>query len=156
MPIDSFTRQEDSHDTQTGHEQQSQQLPTREFLDKTHKADLQKRCKELGITKVWVNKSELIDMNLHKIQQSSQSPQTSQLRCQPRPSFERQHTHADSSPMSVVTDVPHQLPSSEADLTSSDEVLPPDNESTQPRSIPPNVNQVSTTDPVQTLTENDT
>ena len=155
MSTDSHTCQEESHVKQTGHEQQSHepspQLPTREYLDKIHKADLQKRCRELGITKVWVNKNELIDMILNKIQQSSQTLQTSQSRPQSRSSPDRQLTHPDVTPMSTVTDVPHQLPSCEAQLTSNDDVLSPDSEDTQPRSIPPNVNQASTIDPVQTL-----
>ncbi|KAK3881613.1 hypothetical protein Pcinc_013959 [Petrolisthes cinctipes] len=43
--------------------QPSLQYPTREFLNTNfHKSDLQKRCRELGLTKVWVNKEQLIDM----------------------------------------------------------------------------------------------
>ncbi|KAK4307059.1 hypothetical protein Pmani_021151 [Petrolisthes manimaculis] len=39
-------------------------FPTREFLNSCNKTDLQNRCKELGITKIWVNKDQLIDMIL--------------------------------------------------------------------------------------------
>ena len=36
---------------------------TREFLSTNfHKSDLQLRCRELGLSKVWVNKEQLIDM----------------------------------------------------------------------------------------------
>lgn len=38
--------------------------PTRETLNRFHKADLQKRCRELGLTKIWVNKDQLIIMIL--------------------------------------------------------------------------------------------
>lgn len=42
-------------------------VPTREFLDNNYrKPDLQKRCRELGFTNVWVSKSQLIDMILEK------------------------------------------------------------------------------------------
>ena len=39
------------------------QFPTREFLSTNFlKSELQKRCLELGLTKVWVNKGQLVDM----------------------------------------------------------------------------------------------
>ena len=45
----------------------SLQFPTREYLEKNvNKPDLQKRCRELGLTKVWVTKDELINMILQK------------------------------------------------------------------------------------------
>ncbi|KAK3888620.1 hypothetical protein Pcinc_007345 [Petrolisthes cinctipes] len=41
--------------------------PTREFLEKNYlKIDLQERCRELGITNIWTNKSHLIEMILEK------------------------------------------------------------------------------------------
>ena len=47
----------------------SLQFPTREYLEKNfHKPDLQKRCHELGLTKIWVTKGELINMILQKCQ----------------------------------------------------------------------------------------
>lgn len=44
------------------------EIPTREFLDKNHrKPDLQKRCRELGLTNIWsCSKSQLIDMIIGK------------------------------------------------------------------------------------------
>ncbi|KAK4327258.1 hypothetical protein Pmani_002262 [Petrolisthes manimaculis] len=49
----------------------SQELPTRETLDKNYrKPELQKRCRELGISNIWTSKSQLIDMIL----QHSRSP----------------------------------------------------------------------------------
>ncbi|MPC60044.1 hypothetical protein E2C01_054079 [Portunus trituberculatus] len=38
--------------------------PTRETLVKCHKSELQKRCQELGLNKIWVRKDQLIDMIL--------------------------------------------------------------------------------------------
>ena len=71
MSANNLTCEEASHVTQSRHEQQCHdpppQLPTREYLDQFTKTDLQKRCRELGLTKVWVNKNELIDMILNKI-----------------------------------------------------------------------------------------
>ena len=46
----------------------SQQLPTREILLKTHKAELQKRCREMGLTNIWVKNDQLIDMILQNSQ----------------------------------------------------------------------------------------
>ena len=41
--------------------------PTRDFLHANYKKEeLQKQCRELGFTKVWVTKNELIDMILEK------------------------------------------------------------------------------------------
>lgn len=45
----------------------SLQLPTKEFLEKSLKSDLQKRCRELGINNIWTNKSQLADMILEKL-----------------------------------------------------------------------------------------
>lgn len=43
----------------------SQELPTRETLEKKYrKPELQKRCRELGISNIWTSKSQLIDMIL--------------------------------------------------------------------------------------------
>lgn len=46
----------------------SPEFPTRAFLDKNYrKPNLQKRCRELGITNVWTSiKSQLIDKILEK------------------------------------------------------------------------------------------
>ena len=49
----------------------SRQLPTRELLEKVHKSELQKRCREMGLTKVWVNKDQLSDMTLYKSQSAT-------------------------------------------------------------------------------------
>lgn len=49
------------------------QLATRESLEKIPKPELQKRCREMGLNRVWVNKDQLIDMILHKIQSASTS-----------------------------------------------------------------------------------
>ena len=39
--------------------------PTREFLNANYKKeDLQKHCRDLGFSRVWVNKDQLIDMIL--------------------------------------------------------------------------------------------
>lgn len=46
--------------------QPSLECPTREYLDKFLKPDLQKRCLELGMSNIWTNKSQLIDMILDK------------------------------------------------------------------------------------------
>ena len=48
------------------------QPPTRESLNRFHKADLQKRCRELGLTKIWVTKDQLINM----IIKNTSSPNT--------------------------------------------------------------------------------
>ncbi|KAK3876074.1 hypothetical protein Pcinc_019086 [Petrolisthes cinctipes] len=56
----------------------SQQLPTREILLKTHKAELQKRCREMGLTNIWVKKDQLIDMilqNSHLIEKHADEQQ---------------------------------------------------------------------------------
>lgn len=46
--------------------------PTREFLEKNYlKSDLQKRCRELGITNIWTNKSQLIEMILKKTESAT-------------------------------------------------------------------------------------
>lgn len=45
--------------------------PTWEFLHSNYrKAELQKHCREIGITKVWVTKEKLIDMIMEKHQSS--------------------------------------------------------------------------------------
>ena len=45
--------------------------PTRDFLNANYKKeDLQKQCRELGFTKVWVTKDKLIDMILEKYRSS--------------------------------------------------------------------------------------
>lgn len=51
----------------------SLQLPTRENLSKVHKADLQKRCRELGLTKIWVNKDQLIEMIINNTPSPTQN-----------------------------------------------------------------------------------
>ncbi|KAK8371952.1 hypothetical protein O3P69_016295 [Scylla paramamosain] len=131
------------------------QLPTRENLNKLHKADLQKRCRELGIKKVWSSKKdELIDMIMNIVQQSSQTLQTSQARTQSRSSPARQLIQPDATPMSAVTEILNHPPSCEAQPTSSDDVLSPDSEATQPSHIPHTVNETSTIDPQETLIEN--
>ncbi|XP_045101320.1 AF4/FMR2 family member 4-like [Portunus trituberculatus] len=130
------------------------QLPTRENLNKFHKADLQKRCRDLGITKVWFKKNELIDMIMNTVQQSSQTLQTSQARTQSRSSPARQLIQPDVTPMSAVTEVLNHPPSREAQPTSSDDELSPDSEATQPSYIPHTVNEASTIDPQETLIEN--
>ncbi|KAK3888014.1 hypothetical protein Pcinc_007897, partial [Petrolisthes cinctipes] len=94
-------------------------------------------------------------MILNKIQESSQTLQTSQSRTQSHSSPDRQFTHPDVTLVSTVTDVPHPLPSFDAQLTSNDAVLLPDSKGTQPRSILPNVNQASAVDPIQTLIDVD-
>ena len=44
---------------------QSLDNPTREFLHKNYKKeDLQKHCRDLGFSRVWVKKDKLIDMIL--------------------------------------------------------------------------------------------
>ena len=44
---------------------------TRDFLNANYKKeDLQKQCRELGFTKVWVTKDKLIDMILEKYRSS--------------------------------------------------------------------------------------
>ena len=54
----------------------SMEFPTKEFLDKNfRKPDLQKRCRELGLTNIWRSKGELIDMILHHLRlQQNQTP----------------------------------------------------------------------------------
>lgn len=157
MSADSHISQE-YHVTQTGHEQNTSeplsQLPTRENLNKFHKADLQKRCRDLGITKVWFKKNELIDMIMNTVQQSSQTLQTSQARTQSRSSPARQLIQPDVTPMSAVTEVLNHPPSREAQPTSSDDELSPDSEATQPSYIPHTVNEASTIDPQETLIVN--
>ena len=108
------------------------------------------------MTKVWVNKTELIDMILNQLQQSSQTLQTSQSGTQSRSSPDKQVTHPDVTSMSDVTDVPQPLPSCEAQLTSIDDVL--DSHGKLPSNIPSNVNQTSIIDPLPTpiRVENDT
>lgn len=54
----------------------SLELPTREFLESLIKVDLQKRCRELGITKIWVNKDQLIDTLLKHAQSTGQAKDT--------------------------------------------------------------------------------
>lgn len=59
-----------------------QQLPTREILLKTHKAELQKRCREMGLTNIWVKKDQLIDMilqNSHVTEKNGDEQQESRL-----------------------------------------------------------------------------
>ena len=47
--------------------------PTREFLEKNYlKSDLQKRCRELGITNIWTNKNQLIEMILERTKSATQ------------------------------------------------------------------------------------
>ena len=157
MSADSHISQE-SHVTQTDHEQNSNnplpQLPTREYLNKLHKADLQKRCRDFGITKVWVKKEELIDMIINTMQQSSQTTQSSQTRTQSRSSPDRQLIHPDVTPVSAVTEDPSHPHSGETQPTSSDDELSPDSEDVQLRCNAPTVDQASTIDPPQTLEEN--
>ena len=55
-----------------------QQLPTREILFKTRKAELQKRCREMGLNNIWVRKDQLINMilqNTHLIQEHADESQ---------------------------------------------------------------------------------
>ena len=40
----------------------SWQSPTKKFLEQHKKSDLQKRCRDMGLTKVWVKKEQLIDI----------------------------------------------------------------------------------------------
>ncbi|KAG0725979.1 hypothetical protein GWK47_004481 [Chionoecetes opilio] len=64
----------------TGTTHPSLQYPTREFLDTNlRKPDLQKRCREMGLTNIWTTKSQLITMLLEKCQPT---PNTSDA---PRP-----------------------------------------------------------------------
>ncbi|KAK4329225.1 hypothetical protein Pmani_000452 [Petrolisthes manimaculis] len=52
--------------------QPSLDCPTREYLDKNFlKSDLQKRCRELGVTSIWISKSQLIERILEKSQSTS-------------------------------------------------------------------------------------
>ncbi|KAK4316345.1 hypothetical protein Pmani_012474 [Petrolisthes manimaculis] len=56
----------------------SQQLPAREILIKTHKAELQKRCREMGLTNIWVKKDQLVDkilQNSHLIEKHADEQQ---------------------------------------------------------------------------------
>ena len=50
----------------TQHTEPSHQFPTREYLEKNfnNKPHLQKWCRELGLSKVWVPKAELVNMIL--------------------------------------------------------------------------------------------
>ncbi|KAK3852968.1 hypothetical protein Pcinc_040466 [Petrolisthes cinctipes] len=53
----------------------SLRFPTRDYLEKTfNKPDLQKWCRELGLTKVWVTKDELIKMILQNCQSKPRAP----------------------------------------------------------------------------------
>lgn len=57
----------------------SLEFPTREFLDKKfRKPDLQKQCRELGITNIWTSKKNLIDMILYKSPPLPSSSETTQ------------------------------------------------------------------------------
>ena len=55
----------------------SRQL-TREELEKTHKSELQKQCRELGLSKVWVKKDQLIEMILQNPHLTKPQPPASQ------------------------------------------------------------------------------
>lgn len=49
----------------------------RDFLNKTfNKTDLEKKCRELGLTRIWVTKNELISMILDEKQCITQLPDT--------------------------------------------------------------------------------
>ncbi len=57
----------------------SLEFPTREFLDKKfRRPDLQKLCRELGITNIWTSKKNLIDMILNKSPPLPSSSETTQ------------------------------------------------------------------------------
>ena len=89
----------------------SLEFPTREFLDKKfRRPDLQKLCRELGITNIWTSKKNLIDMILNKsppLPSSSETTQhntTSSDVTQPSsPSTEITHTplHDDITEMNI-------------------------------------------------------
>lgn len=56
----------------------SEKFPTKEFLDKNfYKADLQRKCRDLGIINVRVNKDQLIEMILRNTPPSVQTSDTS-------------------------------------------------------------------------------
>ena len=75
------------------------QPPTREFLNNNfHKADLQKRCRELGLTKIWVNKDQLIEMIIRNTPPPSQNPDAASPVSSGLPSLDV-----------TVTSVPHSV-----------------------------------------------
>ncbi len=56
-------------DHKISHTELTTQFPTREYLIKNFsKPDLQKRCRELGLTKIWVTKDQLFNMKIHNTQ----------------------------------------------------------------------------------------
>ncbi len=64
------------------------ELPTRDFLSKNfRKPDLQKRCRELGLTNVWTStKTQLIEMIIEKSRQLSNDTVRDSTHTPPLPS----------------------------------------------------------------------
>ncbi|KAK4321346.1 hypothetical protein Pmani_007827 [Petrolisthes manimaculis] len=114
----------------------SQELPTRETLDKNYsKPELQKRCRELGISNIWTSKSQLIDMIL----QHSRSPHNDTLTdITHSPSTPREVTHTVLTPPKVA-----HSPSTPSEATHTD---PPPYEVMH---SPPTTRVVAHTDLVQ-------
>ena len=108
-------------------QQSSPQFPTREYLDKIfNKTDLQKRCRELGITKVWVNKDQLIEIIISKTQPSFQTLHEAQ------PVIDvQQPLHNDPIPAAVATEATFTretqlMPGNKAQLPHSENAQPTD------------------------------
>lgn len=94
-------------------------LPTRETLVKCHKSDLQKRCRELGLNKIWVRKDQLIDMilqasktdSLVALKQHLATPSPSPTPAAPPPHCDAAHLpdtttlHQGGGPQSLLRDV---------------------------------------------------
>ena len=75
----------------------SLECPTREFLDKNfRKPDLQKRCRELGITSIWTSKNNLIDMILNKSPPSSSDFEATQQNTSPSDDTQPPSTHSEA------------------------------------------------------------
>lgn len=134
--------------TQVQQQQQSSepslQFPTREFLDKNfHKVDLQNRCRELGLTKIWVTKDQLIEMIVKNTPPPAQNPETNQTVSSPRLSPGNQLRYSNinmtpsAPPVDISLDVDQQLITFDSQPTHTNGIPPPVTPApaTQPNSI---------------------
>lgn len=160
MSTDKLISKETLQDKQTRQEQtnhvSSLQFPTREYLHNFHKADLQKRCRELGITKVWVNKEQLIDMILDITQPPSQTLHSAQHSTPPRTPPDSQPAESDAIPIFPTIDDSLTLPTHDEQQISSDDVLLPNSEGRQSSNTSPDVTKTSTIHDVQAPIADDT
>lgn len=106
--------------------QPSFEYPTREYLDNLLKPDLQKRCLELGMTNIWTNKSQLIDMILERSRSvvnnnTHQHPTTSDVRQIPY-AYDDTPTHEDSTEQVsvVVLDIAKEIKIIKSKLATKD------------------------------------